>query len=178
MEDVAEAAPQAVVAVTPRGDEADLFRAHHERLVAALARHLGGERHLAEEACSLAWVQLLRFQPERTERLVGWLFTVAKHEAYRLLRRRQLAVAADHDADKHERRPAPATADPFEALAQADLLALIARLSPHQRLALGLFARGYSYREICAATGKSYTWVNRHISEGRARIRELAREHD
>lgn len=157
-----------------RGDEAELFRAHHDRLVGRLSRHLGGERDIAEEACTLAWLQLLRLQPERTDTLVGWLYTVAKHEAYALLRRRRREVAHD------ELEPDPAAAaagDPFEQLAQVDLLALIGQLSPQQRLALGLFARGYSYREICAATGKSYTWVNRHITEGRARIRQLARQH-
>jgi hypothetical protein len=36
-------------------------------------------------ASSVAWLQLLRHQPER-EHIVGWLRVVARHEAYRLLR--------------------------------------------------------------------------------------------
>ena len=68
--------------------------------------------------------------------------------------------------------------DPLELLSQRELLALIEQLSPAQRVALGLFARGYRYREICALTGKTYTWVNRHINEGRARIRQLADQDD
>ena len=44
------------------GDEADLFAAHHARLVRQLVSLLGGEHDIAEEACTLAWVQLLRLQ--------------------------------------------------------------------------------------------------------------------
>ena len=50
----------------------------------------------------------------------------------------------------------------------------LARLKPAEREALGLFALGYSYREICELTGWTYTRVNRCIAEGRARLREEA----
>lgn len=115
----------------------------------------------------------MRRQPERGDALPGWLFTVAKHEAYRLLRLRQ----REQPSDSCQHPPTHA-ADPFRELAQAQLLALIDELPAHQRLALGLFARGYSYSDIRAAPGKTYTWVNRHITEGRMRIRQLARDLD
>ena len=40
------------------------------------------------------------------------------------------------------------------------------RLKPHERRALGLLAARYSYREICAITGYSYTNVNRPVQPG------------
>jgi DNA-directed RNA polymerase specialized sigma24 family protein len=52
--------------------------------------------------------------------------------------------------------------------------AQLARLKPQERRALGLLGLGYSYREICALTGWSYTKVNRCITEGRAALRESA----
>jgi DNA-directed RNA polymerase specialized sigma24 family protein len=52
--------------------------------------------------------------------------------------------------------------------------ALVSQLPAHQRLVLNLQAQGYSYQQICLATGKTYTWVNRHLHEGRARLRRLA----
>ena len=158
--------------MTARGDEADLFASHHTRLVKRVARHLRGQRDVAEEAAALAWVQLLRCQPDRGPRLFGWLFVVAKHEAYRLLRQQGLELP-DHSPDT--RIDHTDSGDPFEHLARAQQLALIAQLPARQRLALGLYVRGYSYREISAATGKTYSWVNRHITEGRAAVRELAR---
>jgi hypothetical protein len=33
--------------------------------------------------------------------------------------------------------------------------------------------RGLSYREICECTGRTHTWVNRHITEGRQALRYL-----
>jgi RNA polymerase sigma factor (sigma-70 family) len=161
--------PDANTVPPAHGDEADLFASFQHKLVRQLTRHLGGDRHLAEEACAFAWLQLLRRQPDRA-RIGGWLYTVGKHEAYAILRRRR---QVDDDADL-EQQPRRSAEDPLEQLEHQELLALVECLSAPQRLALGLFARGYSYGQICAATGKTYTWVNRHITEGRARIRDLA----
>ena len=40
---------------------------------------------------------------------------------------------------------------------------LMFKLKPGERLALGLLAAGYSYKEICAHTEWTYTKVNRLI---------------
>lgn len=157
--------------MTAHGDEAKLFAAHHDDLVNQLARRLGGDRDTAEEACALAWLQLLRVQPERSDALGGWLYVTAKHEAWRLYRTRTAATGADRVLAEHT---GPAARDPYEQLTERDQLRLLAHLSPAQRRVLCLVATGHSYKEICAATGHTYTWVNRHITEGRARLRQLA----
>ena len=87
--------------------EAELFRRHHERLVRALVGRLRIPREVAEDACSFAWLQLLRCRPE-PERVAAWLYTVAKHEALALLRRREQPaedVARDVAEHPHEREP-------------------------------------------------------------------------
>jgi DNA-directed RNA polymerase specialized sigma24 family protein len=44
------------------------------------------------------------------------------------------------------------------------------------RSALTLVAAEYSYREIQQLLGVTYTWVNRHVSEGRQALRRAEAE--
>ena len=60
-----------------QGDEAELFRRHQRRLVRSVQSAVGVRRDLAEDGCAFAWAQLLAYQPERSERLFGWLRKVA-----------------------------------------------------------------------------------------------------
>lgn len=48
-----------------------------------------------------------------------------------------------------------------------------ARCKEDERKALLMLGEGFSYKEICAHMGWTYTKVNRCIAEGKARIREL-----
>jgi DNA-directed RNA polymerase specialized sigma24 family protein len=52
-----------------------------------------------------------------------------------------------------------------------DLLRSIAALGINRRTALTLRAAGYSYREIQDLLGVTYTWVNRHVTEGPRALR-------
>ena len=70
--------------IVGRGDEAELYLLHHDRLVRAVARVVNAPAALVEDACQTAWLILLRRQPDRGPTLFGWLRTVAVHEAYRL----------------------------------------------------------------------------------------------
>jgi DNA-directed RNA polymerase specialized sigma24 family protein len=49
--------------------------------------------------------------------------------------------------------------------------ALDRRAGPHRRTALTLRAPGYRYKEIQQLLGVTYTWVNRHVTEGRQALR-------
>jgi DNA-directed RNA polymerase specialized sigma24 family protein len=44
-------------------------------------------------------------------------------------------------------------------------------LTDNQRAALALWAQGYRYKEIAERLGRTYTWANRHISEGLRALR-------
>lgn len=68
-----------------RGDEAELHSQLRRDLERVLARHVTASRDLIEDACQFAWLKLLDSHPERSS-LFGWLYVVALHEAYRLLR--------------------------------------------------------------------------------------------
>jgi DNA-directed RNA polymerase specialized sigma24 family protein len=98
---------------------------------------------------------------------VPWLKVVAKHEAFALLARTRREIAGDE-------LPLVATVSDFADVVDArDALRLIAQLKPQQRQVLLLRAEGHSYKAICELTGRTYTWVNRHISEGRQALRLL-----
>ena len=66
--------------------------------------------------------------------------------------------------------PGPAERIEREELLSEQLQALSA-LKPDERRALGLFALGVSYAEICERTGWTHTKMNRCLSEGRAALR-------
>ena len=149
-----------------RGDEAALFECQAERLLRLIERRLRVSRDIAEEACAFAWLQFVRLQPKR-EQVVGWLYTVAKHEAFALLRRRSGETPAD------ELPPTGTSGDLIDLVEARDTLRLIGRLKPQQRLVLRLRIEGHSYTAICELTGQSYTWVNRHLTEGRRALRGL-----
>lgn len=163
-----------------RGDEAALFLEHQRFLVRVTTQRFGDSRDLAEDAVAFAWLQLLRYQPDR-EAVVGWLRVVARNEGYRLLRisrrepfledkrHRPRDAASGERLDWQELLPAPL--DTELAVEARDLLRALAGLRWHQRTVLTLQLAGYSYREIAERLGKTYTWVNRHLTEGRAELR-------
>jgi RNA polymerase sigma factor (sigma-70 family) len=163
-----------------RGDEAALFLEHQRFLLRVTARRLGGSQDLAEDACAFAWLQLLRCQPDR-EAVVGWLRVVARNEGYRLLR---ISRREPFLEDRPQRRRDAGTGEPLDwqellpgavdtelAVEARELLGALAGLRWHQRTVLALQLGGYSYNEIAERLGKTYTWVNRHLTEGRAELR-------
>ena len=74
--------------VTPpaRGDEEDLYARHADLLLQIVRRRASAPDTVVEDACAVAWAQLLRYQPER-DRVVAWLVTVATREAWTLAER-------------------------------------------------------------------------------------------
>jgi hypothetical protein len=94
---------------------------------------------------------------------------VVKHEAFALRRQRERHSPVTDDGELRD-RPAPAAvtheqAERLERLRQG--AEALGHLKPHEIRALVLKAEGFSYREICAMTGWSYTKVNRLLTEGR-----------
>jgi RNA polymerase sigma-70 factor, ECF subfamily len=148
-----------------------LFREHDQYLHRVLRRRLRGSAPMAliEDACASTWAIAWKHRervPE--ENPVGWLVTVAWREALAQLRKRGAETSAELPLAY------ACDGDPEAAYEARERLRLLARLGPNQRIAVGLRAGGFSYDEIAELTGKTYTWTNRHINEGRARLRQLA----
>lgn len=107
------------------------------------------------------------------DELVPWLRTVIKHEAFALRRKTKRARPSSDEPEVFE--AAHAAPDVGEEAAIRERLAVtvaaLAELKPQEARAIRLKARGYSYNEICAETGWTYTKVNRCLTEGRASLR-------
>ena len=152
-------------------DEAALrLLARHGARILATARHHAATPEDAEDAYQRGIEILLTKAPSTSEdELIPWLKTVVKHEAWALRRQRERHSPVTDDGELRD-RPAP-TAVTHEQAERLERLRLgaeaLAQLKPHEVRALRLKAEGFSYREICAMTGWSYTKVNRLLTEGR-----------
>jgi RNA polymerase sigma factor (sigma-70 family) len=165
-----------------RGDESDLYRAHHRTLIAATRRMLRADEALIEDACQFAWVQFCRFQPDRGEPVFAWLRKVAYHEGLRLLRhdarypRAVERVSTEEGMalvglEPDETPGAVAIEDELEA---RRALRAVARLPERQREYVELRLAGHTYEEIVAITGRTYTNVNKHLTRAREALRAAA----
>src|SRR5215203_1786283 len=144
--------------------------ARHGAQILATARLYAASPEDAEDACQRGLEILLTKAPSTSEdELIPWLKTVVKHEAFALRRQRDRHSPVTDDGELRD-RPATAgvtheQAERLERLRQG--AEALGHLKPHEIRALVLKAEGFSYREICAMTGWSYTKVNRLLTEGR-----------
>jgi RNA polymerase sigma factor (sigma-70 family) len=164
--------PTTTATAPRRGDEAELYRRHHQALLIAVSHAINGSHQLVEDACQSAWTILVRRQPDRAS-VFSWLYVVATHEAYRLsaIERRELhledlAIEGDWETIFAD---GVTVEDQLEAL---EALRALAGLPDRQRRDLSLRVAGFSYREIAAMTGgRTFTNVNKHLVKARAAIR-------
>jgi RNA polymerase sigma factor (sigma-70 family) len=145
-------------------DEAALrLLARHGAQILATARRHAVTPEDAEDAYQRGIEILLTKAPSTSEdELIPWLKTVVKHEAWALRRQRERHSPVTDDGELRD-RPAP-TAVTHAQAERLERLRLgaeaLGQLKPHEVRALRLKAEGFSYREICAMTGWSYTKVN------------------
>lgn len=148
------------------------------------ARRFSANDQDADDAVEDACVAFLRFYPARPgDEGAAWMMTTVKHAALAIVkrnsvRRRRDAVARDEIDEWWESTLPDPKGSPEERVETQDWvtsrLDLLAQLKPDQRIAVSLFAAGYSYREIGERRGWSHTKVKRSIFEGRSRLRELS----
>lgn len=80
------------------GDELALFRELHPRLGDHVRLLVRTSRANVEDACSFAFVQLLRYQPDRAH-VYGWLLRTATREAIKSDQRARRTVALPTGGD-------------------------------------------------------------------------------
>ena len=152
-----------------RGDEADVFAEHELALWRSVRRAVLGPDAVVDDACSYAWLQFLRRQPERAT-VFPWLRTVAIHEVYGLTRRErrdghlEQIPAWDELVGDHTDEP---------NLTARQLLRDIADLPPQQRRTLELLAAGHSYAEIADHLELTTHGVNSNIRRARRHLRAV-----
>ncbi len=137
----------------------------------ATARRYSDNLDDAEDAYQRAAEILLTNAPDRhPDDMCRWLRTTVKHEAIAIRRQRERTVPMGPP----ELVPEPAggrmsTHERVERFEQLQLGAqALRRLKPQEVRCLVLKAQGYTYKEICAETGWSYTKVDRCLKEGRS----------
>lgn len=69
--------------VLQHGDETELYERYALRLASIIARQVSTSSANVEDACSHAWLQMLRYQPAR-ETLLNWLVRTGTREAINL----------------------------------------------------------------------------------------------
>jgi len=161
---------------------ADMYAKHDDELHRLVRSRQFGHGHISplvvDDACSFAWTQLLTHDyvnlgPPRW-RALAWLTTCAVHEAWRLHRieyRAAPIVNATVDAITAERDTgAPSAAELAEQHAR---LELVKQIPERPRRFLLRLALGYTYDEIAAAEGASYTTVNKQIARAKRLLRSL-----
>jgi DNA-directed RNA polymerase specialized sigma24 family protein len=162
------------------------YRAHHTRLEQKVAKRVSGPgRAVIEDACQFAWTVLLR-RPDINldSRGLAWMTLIAAREAWRATAATaeppvgRYAFSGARDVlSEHGGPPGPTLEDRIiDRERHHQRCGDLAALKPAERQALGLHAVGYTYMEIAELTGASFTAVNRRLTEGRARLRRLARQ--
>ncbi|MGI8631444.1 MAG: sigma-70 family RNA polymerase sigma factor [Solirubrobacterales bacterium] len=163
----------------------------HERSLRRTARRFAGTKEDAEDAFQRAIEICLRKAPGIPDsELIRWTHTVTRHEALAVRRDRErhrlvsgsLPAGDDPDGSSGELMdtlPSPGPG-PAERVERDERVArsceALAALKPQEVRALALKAEGYSYEEIGARTGWTYTKINRCMAEGRKRFFELFAE--
>ena len=147
----------------------ELLERHGAQLMAT-ARRYAPTPEDAEDAYQRG-VEILLTKAPTTDpaELLPWLKTVVKHEAFAVRKQseRHGVPSEPGELEPHLGRD-PGPADLAEHRDRLRLGAeALSRLKPQEVRALMLRAEGFSYQEICEATGWTYTKVNRCLSEGR-----------
>ena len=162
----------------------DLMRSHGRELRGQAAVNSPRKRYV-DDALADASVAFLRFYngPEGVDAL-RYMMVCVRTAAWEIDRRRRRIE--EHDVDRfmpeevHRRRIAGIPElgeEPDERYERSESVQerkdLLAQLKPDERTAITMFAYGFSYEEICDRKGWTYTKVNRCMTEGRQRLRQL-----
>ncbi len=133
----------------------------------ATARRFSANADDADDAYQRTAEILLHTRPNGNDNQVArWLRTTVRREALAVRARR--APVTDEGEVPEEADIGGSAEERAERLARLRLGAeALGRLKPQEIRCLLLRAEGFSYKQICAETGFSYTKVNRCVTEGR-----------
>jgi DNA-directed RNA polymerase specialized sigma24 family protein len=156
-------------AAAHHGDETQLFERHAAALRVSVTRAVRTSPENVEDACSFAWLQLLR-----TRRVVAhpfaWLRTTAIRQAVQLEQRGPRTLSLEPDE-------LPPLADPrqdFDRRVEEVLLARAAlsgaRLRPREARLVGLRVCGYDRRSMAELTGDSQRTVDRQLVRAQRKL--------
>ena len=161
---------------------AQLYRQRYPYLLRIALSNADNEAD-AEEAVNEAFASFIRaFDPGGEAPPLAWLTLTLKRECWRKCRQAHHDLHLGQEAERGaqefgsviESIPSRSTGPEELVIGREDARVRLGALKPDQRTALGQLAAGYSYKEIVARRGWTYTKVNRCVSEGRAALRSTA----
>ena len=154
-----------------RGDEGELFAQYAAQLQRIVSSQVTTSRANVEDACSFAWLQMLRHQPAR-ETLLSWLATTGMREAVRLHRRAARVDALPDDSGDGRSAIVEHSIDAhLERLVAAETIAS-AGLRPREADMLLAQVAGYSYVEIANAKHATTRTVERQLARAHRKLRQ------
>jgi len=126
-----------------------------------------------EDACSRAWLQMLRYQPAR-ETLLSWLVRTGTREAVKLDRRARRDDELLDDATDERHTVTLSIAARLDVLAAFEAIA-DARLREREAEILAAHVAGYTYAEIGLAKRLTPRTVERQLSRAKRKLRDARR---
>ncbi len=159
-----------------------LYRERYPYLLRIAVKH-AANREDAAEALQFSFSALIeKYDPAGGSPPLAWITLVLQRRCWALHREAHLDRRAGQEAAPDSAgRSFAAESIPSGDTGPEQLVELVedartrlAALKPAERRALSLMATGYSYAEISEVNEWTYTKTNRCLSEGRARLRELA----
>lgn len=151
-----------------RGDESDLFETYSNQLRTSVYRAVNANQAIIDDACSYAWEELLRLQPER-DAIFRWLRTTAIREAWRQ-RDRTYRDLLSHTPEVYH----PGLSDHAITVTYAhELVDMIRSLPPHQARILMMIALGHRHKDISARLGVSARSIRKAVRRARDHIDRL-----
>ena len=141
-----------------------------ERIV---TRNLAVSDAVLEEACQIAWGQLVSRCSEVTPgRELGWLATTAMRAALGLLRGSRNQVSLDdEELGEHLAEIGVVAPGPEATIELRSRLAAVHDLPVRQRRMVLMHGFGYDYAEIAARTGDSRRTVERQLLRAKQHLR-------
>ena len=159
-----------------------MFRQYDRPLRRMVQRLVNTSPDIVDDACNYAWMEFMRYQPDRDGKWRSWLITVAQREAWRLDGKERSHIGFEVGGrDDLIREPA----DPRDVVAiRSELrsaLDALAAVPERRREVKALWVTGFKYEEIQDKLGLSYTSVNRLMTEAnhaiqKERLRAAPRE--
>jgi len=163
-----------------RGDEAELFREFNGQFVRTVQWRTNAPREVVDDACGFAWQQFMRHQPDRDRNWRAWLLTTAEREAWRLrqIEAGHVLLPVGEEGGESAVWDLPDRRDQVAIrMRLREALGALAEVPERRRGIKALQVNGFSYEEIAAMRGLSYTRVNRMLAEANAVLRvEQGRE--
>lgn len=159
-----------------RGDEGALYQSFSDQLVRTVRGAVKTSLANVEDACAFAWMQFLRYQPDRDRNWRSWLTRTAIREATKLhVAERDKVYYGFIEPDNPDRRVAE-PADPREPqalhLEVGEALALLSGVPERRRQVAVLRLAGFRVNEIADIVGVSRTRADALLSEANAAMNQ------